>query len=123
MIVTVYIGAFFEAYVSGIMTAELQRIQDKEIQLTKVLEYIKCSSEIHHFPSRLTYEIRSHINSKSEVLEVTSVYQNFQNFMTFLSPSHYYQVQKYSKLDTLRLSDSSGCSNTLQNPNLCRSLT
>jgi len=58
-------GAFFEAYIFGAITAELQAQDDQHTKSLKLIEYVKYSTYIHFFPAHIRMNILSYMNKFS----------------------------------------------------------
>lgn len=55
-------GAFFEAFIMGSLAAEMQKISDKEMTLTKMLEYIKFSLHNSKVPMVVQNKVKRYLN-------------------------------------------------------------
>jgi uncharacterized FlaG/YvyC family protein len=78
----------------GSITAEMFKMDDKQIKLSKVLDYVNFSIMANKVPDALQDRIKRYIHQKNEVAEIG---QDLNDFMKFLNPAMSYEVDKQSK--------------------------
>ena len=75
------IGQFLISMVFGGITAEMQKAQDKQKNLSKLFGYLFFSLEFHSFPRELETEIVTYFHKSVEVKEMQHGLQTFFELM------------------------------------------
>jgi len=86
--IVIFFGAFLEAYLIGAITAELMKTEDRNLYISKMVEYAKYSLDIHKLSNNLTCKIISYLNQIGENNEIT----NLREFLNVINPSLRYEV-------------------------------
>lgn len=97
--VFLFFGAFLEAYVIGGITAEMQKIVDKNFKFEKKVEFMKFSMEIHHFPDLVRKQVMQYMNRHNDCKECSG---DFERFVDFLNPSQVYDVKSGFYFDKMK---------------------
>ena len=83
----------------GSITAEMFKMDDKQIKLSKMLDYVSFSIISNKVPDALQDRIKRYIHQKHEIAEIG---QELNDFMTFLNPAMSYEVDRQFKFKILR---------------------